>query len=100
MRVGVTQSAVEDIPPNYAKLIKQAIVAQVEQLNCGEDIVPQKFLDAIYSACPGISYIDITMFTTQDSAETPDSYALRSQVISARERAVTSETMIEVALDG
>ena len=93
MRVGVTQSAVEDIPPNYAKLIKQAIVAQVEQLNCGEDIVPQKFLDAIYSACPGISYIDITMFTT-------DSYALRSQVISARERAVTSETMIEVALDG
>ena len=40
------------------------------------------------------------MFTTQDSAETPDSYALRSQVISARERAVTSETMIEVALDG
>lgn len=100
MRVGITQSTVEALPPNYAELIKKAIVSQVEALNCGADIVPQKFLDSIYAACPGISYIDITMFTTQDSATRPDEYTQRSQVISARQRAVTTETMIEVALDG
>lgn len=100
MRVGITQSTVEDLPLNYADRIKKAIVSRMDELNCGDDIVPQKFLDAIYAACPGISYIDMTMFTSTDEAATPDGYDLRSKTISARERAVTSETMIEVALDG
>ena len=100
MRVGVTQSTVEDLPLNYADRIKTAIVARMDELNCGDDIVPQKFLDAIYAACPGISYLDITMFASTNEAATPSSYDLRSKTISARERAVTSETMIEVALDG
>lgn len=100
MRVGITQSQVEDLPLNYADRIKEAIVAKMEELNCGDDIVPQKFLGDIYAACPGISYLDMTLFTSTDVAATPDSYDLRSKAISARERAVTTETMIEVALDG
>ena len=100
MRVGITQSKVVDLPLNYADRIKRAIVAKMDELNCGDDIVPQKFLDAIYETCPGISYIDMTLFTSTDEAATPGSYDLRSKTISARERAVTSETMIEVALDG
>lgn len=100
MRVGVIQSTVEDLPLNYADRIKKAIVSRMDELNCGDDIVPQKFLDAIYAACPGISYLDMTLFTSTDEAATPVSYDLRSKAISARERAVTSETMIEVALDG
>lgn len=102
MKVGITQSGVEDLPLNYADRIKGAIVARMDELNCGDDIVPQKFLDAIYAACPGISYLDITMFASTNAADTPtsSSYTLRSKTISARERAVTSDTMIEVALDG
>lgn len=100
MRVGITQSQVEDLPLNYADRIKEAIVAKMEELNCGDDIVPQKFLGDIYAACPGISYLDMTLFTSTDVAATPDSYNLRSKAISARDRAVTTETMIEVALDG
>ena len=100
MKVGITQSQVEDLPLNYADRIKKAIVARMDELNCGDDIVPQKFLNAIYSACPGISYIDMTLFASTDEAATPDGYDLRSKTISARERAVTSETMIEVTLDG
>ncbi len=99
-RVGITQHRVEALPPNYADLIKDAIVAQVAVLNCGDAIVPQKFLDAIYASCSGISYIDITMFASTDRAAIPDAYVLRSRVVSARERAVTTKAMIEVTLDG
>lgn len=100
MRVGIIQSKTEFIPANYVELIKTVIVKRVQELNCGDDIVPQKFLNEIYAACPGISYIDITMFTTSDSSATPGTYDLRSKTISARERATTSMTMIEVTLDG
>lgn len=100
LRVGITQSQTEPLPPNFAKLIKNAIVDQFDGLNCGDAIVPQKFLDSIYTVCSGISYIDITMYTTTDRGATPDGYNLRSRSVSARERAVTNSAMIEVALDG
>jgi len=99
-RVGITQHQVEALPPNYTDLIKDTIVAQVAALNCGDAIVPQKFLDAIYASCSGISYIDIAMFASTDRTVAPDAYDLKSRVVSARERAVTTKTMIEVALDG
>lgn len=100
IRVGVTPSAVEPLPPNYAKLIKTAVADEMDKLNCGDSIIPQKFLDEIYEACSGIYYIDMTMFTTTDKTETPGEFNLRSKSISARERAVSSEEMIEVTLDG
>lgn len=100
MRVGITPSTVEPLPPNYAKLVKKAVADEMAKLNCGDSIVPQKFLDEIYEACSGISYIDITMFTTTDKTATPGVFNLRSRPVSARERAVSTETMIEVTLDG
>ena len=98
--MGITQSRTEPLPPNFDDLVKEAMVSEVDALNCGEAIVPQKFLDSIYERCSGIAYIDITMFCTTVKEEIPDRYTLRSRPVSARERAVTTEAMIEVALDG
>ena len=60
----------------------------------------QQFLPAIYEQVPGISYIDVSIYTTTSASEgQPSSYPLRSVEITNRQRAMTSSTRIEVALD-
>lgn len=99
-KVDVTMSQTESLPPNYADLIKESIVSQMEEVEAGSKVVTQKFLAQIYDTVSGIDYIDITAFSTSDASESPDEYTERIVTISARERAVTDETRIEVTLDG
>ena len=95
-RVGVTLSRTTNPPINYVELIKEQILAKVAELEAGDSVIPQNF----HLALSGIDYMDVSLFATTDEGEMPTSYDLRSVSISARERAVTDEGRIEVALDG
>ena len=97
----LTISKASLVPTNYAELVETAIVDAMEALGAGEDVIPQQFLKDIYAQVPGISYIDISVYQTTSASEgQPSSYPDKSVEVSQRERAVTSSTRIEVALDG
>ena len=100
-KVTLTISKASLVPANYAELVETAIVDAMSQVENGEDVVPQQqFLPAIYEQVPGISYIDVSIYTTASASEgQPSSYPLRSVEITNRQRAMTSSTRIEVALD-
>lgn len=100
-KVTLTISKASLVPANYAELVETAIVDAMSQVENGEDVVPQQqFLPAIYEQVPGISYIDVSIYTTTSASERqPSSYPLRSVEITNRQRAMTSSTRIEVALD-
>lgn len=100
-KVTLTISKASLVPANYAELVETAIVDAMSQVENGEDVVPQQqLLPAIYEQVPGISYIDVSIYTTTSASEgQPSSYPLRSVEITNRQRAMTSSTRIEVALD-
>lgn len=100
-KVTLTISKASLVPANYAELVETAIVDAMSQVENGEDVVPQQqFLPAIYEQVPGISYIDVSIYTTTSASEgQPSSYPLRSVEITNWQRAMTSSTRIEVALD-
>lgn len=100
-KVTLTISKASLVPANYAELVETAIVDAMSQVENGEDVVPQQqFLPAIYEQVPGISYIDVSIYTTTSASEgQPSAYPLRSVEITNRQRAMTSSTRIEVALD-
>ena len=100
-KVTLTISKASLVPANYAELVETAIVDAMSQVENGEDVVPQQqFLTAIYEQVPGISYIDVSIYTTTSASDgQPSSYPLRSVEITNRQRAMTSSTRIEVALD-
>lgn len=97
--LGLTLSKTEAIPPNYVDLLRKAVLDEMSTLNVGQDVIPQQFLTNLYKACPGITYIDIKMFASETPAE-PAEYPSRSVAITARQRAYTTEEMIEVEIDG
>ncbi|MBR3972990.1 MAG: hypothetical protein IKJ99_03420 [Oscillospiraceae bacterium] len=99
-RLGITLKKNETIPPNYVDLLRNVVLENVGSLAAGYDVVPQEFMSELYKACSGISYIDIGLYTTEDSAGTPDSYPDRIAEVTARQLAFTTEDMIEVAIDG
>ena len=98
--LGITLSTTESIPENYVDLLRAVVLENIHALDAGKDVIPQQFMTHLYKMCPGISYIDIKLFVTADSSATPHEYPLRSAVITARQRAYTTESMIEVAIDG
>lgn len=100
VHLGITFKKNDSIPANYADLLKSAVLSNIGDLDAGEDVVPQEFMSELYKACPGISYIDIQIASTADDTEVPTEYPLRSVEITARQRAMTTETMIEVSIDG
>ena len=96
----LTISRASLVPANYAELVETAIVEAMDALGTGEDVIPQQFLKDIYAQGPGVSYIDISVYQTTSAAEgQPSSYPDKSVEVSQRERAVTSSSRIEVALD-
>lgn len=99
-QVGVTLNANTNPPTNYADLIKQTILECMEDVQAGCDVVPQKFTTALYKNVSGIDYFDIRLHATKDPAESVRDYPERSVSITARERAVTSESRIGVVIDG
>lgn len=99
-QVGVTLNANTNPPTNYADLIKQTILECMEDVQAGCDVVPQKFTTALYKNVSGIDYFDIRLHATKDPAESVRDYPERSVSITARERAVTTESRIGVVIDG
>lgn len=98
--VGLTLNPSEPLPPNYAELLRSAILAQMGKVSAGQDVVPQKFMADLYKACSGMSYIDIRLFATDAPNKSPSQYPDRSENITARQRAYTNKSMIEVTIDG
>ena len=98
--LGITLHKNEAIPPNYVDLLRDVVLENMNALNAGDDVVPQEFVSELYKACSGISYIDVRLFATSDSGQDPTEYPDRSIYITARQRAYTSEDMIEVEIDG
>lgn len=99
MKIGVTKKRNEDLPTNYAELLKNEVMNNIGNLNAGEDVVPQEFMSELYRVCPGISYIDIGIFSTTDPNEAPGNYSERSVDITARQRSFIDESMIGVILN-
>lgn len=99
-RLGITLKKNETLPTNYVSLLRGVILENMESHEAGSDVVPQEFMTELYKACPGISYIDIGLFSTEDSAGQPDNYPDRICEITARQRAYTTKEMIEVEIDG
>ncbi len=98
--LGLTLSKTEALPTNYVDLLRNVILEQMGALEAGKSVVPQQFMTELYNACAGISYIDIKLFATDKPAGEVSSYPDRSVVITARQRAYTTEDMIEVEIDG
>lgn len=102
-RIGITQDPSSQLPSDYAAQIKSIIVKAMSELETGDDVIPQRVFKTIYETIPGIAYIDVRLFSTSDGATSPegsDTYTLRSLTLSDRELGITSDTMVEVALDG
>jgi uncharacterized phage protein gp47/JayE len=99
-RLGIILNPAEALPPNYVDLLRSVVLENMEAMNAGKDVVPQQFMSHFYKACSGISYIDIRLYATTSNAEEPTEYPDRSESITARQKAYTTEDMIEVDIDG
>lgn len=99
-QVGVTLSGSTNPPTNYADLIKETILECMEGVEAGSDVIPQRFTTALYNKVSGIDYFDIRLFSSTESGSSPSAYTERSVSITARQRAITSESRIGVVIDG
>ena len=99
-RVAVTIGDYGKLAPNYAEILREEILGRMTGLQAGEDVIPQMFVSDLHEACTGLSYIDIRLFSTTDRQATPTQYPDRQAEIKFRELAVTSDTMIEVVIEG
>lgn len=99
-RLGIVLKKNEAIPPNYVELLRNVVLQNMDAIAAGSDVIPQEFMSQFHAACSGISYIDVGLFITEDPAQEPTDYPLRSADISARQRAHTDEDMIEVVING
>ena len=98
-KVGITLNGKVNPPSNYVELIKETLLSCMEDIEAGDDVVPQKFISDLYSNVFGIDYFDILMYATQDPTESDVDCKDRVITISPRERAVTSENRIGVVLN-
>lgn len=99
-QVGVTLSGSTNPPTNYADLIKETILECMEGVEAGSDVISQRFTTALYNKVSGIEYFDIRLFSSTESGSSPSAYTERSVSITARQRAITSESRIGVVIDG
>lgn len=98
--VALTQLPGATLPANYVDLLKEVILKKMENLDAGDEVIPQAFMTELHAACPGIAYIDINLFHTAEEGYTPSEYTERIVTITARQRAKTTETMIGVRFSG
>lgn len=99
-RLGIVLNPAEVLPPNYVDLLRKVVLENMDAMNAGADVIPQKFTSQLYKVCSGISYIDISLYATTSDADKPSGYHDRSKNITARQKAYTTEDMIEVDIDG
>lgn len=84
-------------PSNYAEMVKEQILENMEKLQAGESATPQKFMLNV----SGIDFMDIWLFHSTEEGKRPEEEEYTERVVSTspRERAVTDENRIEVELD-
>lgn len=99
-RLGILLNPAEALPPNYVDLLRGVVLENMDAMNAGKDVVPQQFMSRFYKACSGISYIDIRLYATTSAGDKPSEYPDHSKNITARQKAYTTEDMIEVDIDG
>lgn len=99
-RLGITLRNNAELPVNYSDLLKEVVISNIEQLDAGEDVIPQEFMSELYAACPGIVYIDIGLYSSDNENSSPGNYSERSVELYEKQRAYTSTGMIEVEIDG
>ncbi len=100
LSVHITKNPAQALPPNYADLIKEAIVLKAMELNAGDPVLTQDFFTDIKAKCSGLAYIDISAFDTTDSEATPTEYPKKNVYVSSRQKATITVERIEVVLDG
>ena len=102
-RIMLSLNPAEVLPPNYAQLVKQIILDAMRASIPGQSIVPQRLIEGrIYGKIPGIGFIETRTFSTTDANEHPPAAQFKpgTVVVTPRQRAVTTDTRIEVMLGG
>lgn len=98
-KVVATVKNTNELPSNYAEILKTSIITNINKLNAGDDIVPQEFISELYKSCGGIAYLDISLATSETPDDKPETYNLRSVVTTERQRVQLTEGMIDIELD-
>lgn len=90
------------LPTNYANLTIDSVVSDAAALHAGDDMLSQTFNDGIYAAVGGVTYVNIKCATTTDSNYVPseDEYSKVNVSVSSRQKAVVTDTRIEVVYSG
>jgi uncharacterized phage protein gp47/JayE len=97
-RVEVTINPSVPLPANYVDMIRESIKRQMSTLESGINVVQQKYNGDIYATVPGIGYIEIPVWYTVDPDASPAYFTDRYITLTARQKAVTDDTRIEVVL--
>jgi uncharacterized phage protein gp47/JayE len=100
-RVTFNMSASKPLPPDYADLARETIIAYVSRQPIGGTVSPKRIENLIYGAVAGAYYtVDVEAFPTTEM--TAESGQFSGEIISLtpRQRAVTDYARIEVDLSG
>lgn len=101
LKVTLTPSRKEALPPNYAELVKESIAEQCGEILPGQTLFIQELLGDVYRGVTGIGYIDVKTFATTDSGKTPEpeEYGENKNIAAdVRQRILVEEKRIEVEL--
>lgn len=90
------------LPTNYANLVVNSIIKDALKLQSGDNMLSQTFNDGIYSTVGGVTYIDIKCASTTSKDHIPanSEYTKVNVPITSRQKAVISDTRIEVVYSG
>ena len=102
LKVHISKNPKQAMPPNYADLIKDAIVMSAMELNAGDAVITQDFFGEIKAKCTGIAYMDISAYHNADSDAAPADaeYTEKFVEVTSRQKPVITADRIEVVLDG
>lgn len=98
LKVEITRKAAMQIAPNYSTLCKKSILDDAENIQVGDSVYLQTFLQGIYEEINGISYVSLKAFKTISMIESPSSYELDNIIVNSREKVIFDEARIEVVL--
>lgn len=103
-RIVVYQDPESSLPSDYASQIAALVAGFMEDVNTGDDVIPQRAFKSIYAQVPGIAYMDVKLYVspegTSDAPVDDSDYEYLSVAFSDRERGTTTSSMVKVALDG
>jgi hypothetical protein len=91
----------QQLVTNYANIIRNSILSQMEVLPIGGVMIPQEFIADIFNKVSGIWHVEPKVYYTDDIAYSPDNadYAVQTVPVSVRQRAITDATRIEVVIN-